>query len=262
MPLSSWTSWQSNFFYRSALQRTKLTKIIRVGISRDPLAPFLFYDEKTNDAEGIDIRVIKRLCLLLARRWGIPSLRIEYKPNTWLEGNAADLKNGETDVAIGEMSILSSREQTKPYWHEKMALVTLREHPIKSLKEARLTSWLGTTYEQVAKELARSYEPSNTLPEMHAKLARGDVQGFIDGAEIVIHLTSAEARAKLDIHVLEADELPEEFRKQTSYPVPDGLYVNQEQTELLEELNQVLASTEGESELKQIASSFAQARSP
>jgi ABC-type amino acid transport substrate-binding protein len=259
-PLSDWSPWQTNYYYRSALARIRMTQTLRVGVSKDYLKPFFYHDEKLNDLDGIDIRVIRSLLPLLAKVLAVPAIHAKYIPNSWLEGNSADLSSGITDLAIGDTSIVAEREQqyhikfSKPYWFDKMALVSAR--PIKNLSTARLTAWRGTTYEQVARQLTSAYEPSTNIPEMFEKLSQGKVDGFIDAAEIAGKSMAQNAVSKLTIKVLSKSEVPAEFAQRVGYPSPTAIYVNEREIDLLDELNGILSSLEGGEALARIQSDF------
>jgi ABC-type amino acid transport substrate-binding protein len=260
--VSDWSPWQRNAFYRSTLERVRRTRILRLAVSKDYLKPFIYSDETSNDLDGIDIRVSRGIGEILAKSLGLPAIQIEYKPNSWLEGNASDLKLGIADLAIGDTSIEKSREEAYhirfsiPYWYAGMAIVTLKDYPSTNLTIARLTAWRGTTHEQVARLLTTSYEPSSNIPEMFSKLESRTVEGFIDGTEIAWHTVSRAARGRIAIKTLEVHEIPDDFKKAHPYPVPSGLYVNERETELIEQVNQALISREGVQLLRRVTEAY------
>jgi ABC-type amino acid transport substrate-binding protein len=260
--LSDWSPWQTNYFYRSARARIRMTGTLRVGVSKDYLEPFVYYNETLNGLDGIDIRVIQSLRPLLAKALGVPTIDAKYIPNAWLEGNSDDLGSGATDIAIGDTSIVPERETkyhikfTKPYWFDKMALVSYRTRPIKDISTTRLTAWRGTTYEQVAQQLTSTYESSTNIPEMLDKLAQGKVDGFIDAAEIAAKSAAQNALSKLTIRVLSQSEVPAEFAQRVGYPSPTAIYVKESEIDLLDELNRILSSPEETAALARIQAEF------
>ncbi len=260
--LSDWSPWQTNFYYRSTLTRIRMTRTLRVGVSKDYLKPFIYHDETLNDLDGIDIRVIRSLLPLLAKALAVPSIQAKYVPNSWLEGNSADLRSGATDVAIGETAILSARESkfhikfTKPYRHGLMALVSARAHPIRNISTARLTAWEGTTFEQVAQQLTNAYESSTNIPEMLQKMSQGKVDGFIDAAEIAWNSLARNALSELNIKIISRDDLPAAYKRSNEYPGADGMYVAEREIALLDELNRVLCSPEEQETLNRIQRDF------
>ena len=263
--LSDWSPWQTNYFYRSALTRIQMTRTLRVGVSKDYLKPFFYHDETLNDLDGIDIRIIRSLLPLLAKALAVPTIRATYIPNSWLDGNSDDLRSGATDIAIGDTSIVPEREDqyhikfSKPYWLDRMALVSDRARPIKDVSAARLTAWRGTTYEQVARLLTSAYEPSSNIPEMFEKLEQGKVDGFIDAAEIAKKGMTQNGISKLTIKVLSQSEVPAEFVQRVGYPSPTAMFVNERETDLLDEVNRILSSPEGGEALARIQIDFAPA---
>lgn len=259
---SEWSTWQSNKYYETALQRIKKTKVLRVGVSEDYLPPYIYHDNVHDKLDGIDIQIIQLIRNKLVNLLGIDYLNIDYHPNEWLSGNSIDLRNYITDIAIGETAILKEREDkyhikfTHPYWWSHWALITKKNNKITDFSLLKLTAWRNTTFEQVAMLLTKNYVESNNITEMFDKLTKGEVDGFIDNIYILNYYIKWRKTTNYEMRKLRKKDIPEKFRQKTGYPVPAGIYVDNRENDLLLILDNILKDSRTKENIYQIVKAY------
>jgi ABC-type amino acid transport substrate-binding protein len=246
-----WTDWsepQTNSYYSSAYDRIRRTGVVRFAVIDDEEPPYKFYDVERQDDSGITLEVSKLVAKELAAAVGRSVLRQELQPNTWLEGNSADLRNSIADIAVTSSTILTSREErygisfTVPYMQSTLSIVTRvrdGETDLAGLSGKRVTSWAGTIGEQLAAEASALFVSSASYMAMFEKLDRTEVFAVLDDSYVARHQVRLRANGSYVVHRIQPSELAAQPGGFT-YPQELGLYVARGEGALLTALNEIL----------------------
>lgn len=250
-PESRWSSWQTQELYDSVIQRIKMTHEIRVAVTKDPIAPYYFFDRKRKTDRGIDREVAELVVKGIIAHLHVRQYRVDWVPRPWLAGMASSLQDHDADFAVAQTTISKKREAenrirfSSPYLRVPQAIIfrhdRIPEMKFEDLKQYRFTAWRHTTGEALAKDLHLNVTPSSNAPELYQKLNDGEVDAIIDDYFLAAYLAqSVERGYSYSIIPIPADKIPAAYKKEFSYPDPLGIFVSETSSGLLKMINGIL----------------------
>ncbi len=252
---SRWTAWQKNELYHSNLQRIRMRKEIRIGITKDPIAPYYFFDQKSKSDRGIDREVAELLAKEIALKFDIMDITIHWVPRKWIEGIVSALKLHQADFAVAQTTISTNREMNYrikfsiPYLEVPHAVITRKDRhetlAFSNLQNLRITAWRNTTGEDLARALTPQVIPSDNGPELFNHLNKGDVDAIIDDLFLAEHTVQTMSSSPYEYNVVEIPKeyVPKTYLSEYGYPDPLGIFTCETETYFLSILNEILTSS-------------------
>lgn len=266
-PESRWSAWQAQEFYRSVTQRIKMTREIRIAITKDPIAPFYFFDRKKRSDRGLDREIAELVVRRVAAHLQIKLSSVDWVPRPWLAGIAISLRRHDADFAIAETAISKKREAeygirfSSPYVRVPLAIIFRQDRvpniELKDLKRYKFTAWRHTTAEALAKDMGLNVVPSSNAPELYRKLNDGKVDAIIDDYFLAAYLAqSVESNHKYRIIPIPTESVPVVYKREFSYPTPAGIFVSETSSGLLGIINRVLAEAATKNAIARITKEY------
>jgi len=265
---SRWSVWQENELYHSNIQRISITNKVHIGITKDPIAPYYFFDKESKQDRGIDREVAELFAKRIGLKLGHRNLVIQWIPRGWLKGIALALNQHQADFAVAQTTISSERERnnkikfTIPYLYVPHAIITRNDkygslNPT-DLQNLRVTAWRNTTGETMARALAKNFIPSDNAPILFHRLNTGEVDAIIDDFFLATYTikTMPTSLYKYNIAAIPKENVPEKYLSEFGYPDPLGAFVNETATDLLKLLNEIVSSNSFHEEIKKITKQY------